>query len=189
MKRNKCAAEDCDRDALTKGFCDKHYRRWKKHGDPNTVIIKTRNICTVIDCADYQMGLGYCKLHYTRFKKHGDPLTVLRTTSQRGKAKTILNKDGYVWLPYHHAHPNARKKDGYISEHVLVMSEYLGRPLLPGENVHHKNGVRDDNRLENLELWSTSQPAGQRVADKTAWALDWLRQYAPETLKEYIHGS
>jgi hypothetical protein len=59
------------------------------------------------------------------------------------------------------------------------MQEMLGRELFPDENVHHINGVRDDNRPENLELWSTSQPSGQRIPDKVEWALEILRRYAP----------
>jgi hypothetical protein len=60
------------------------------------------------------------------------------------------------------------------------MSEKLGRPLRPGENVHHLNGVRDDNRPENLELWVTYQPPGQRPADLVAWAREILARYDNE---------
>jgi hypothetical protein len=73
-------------------------------------------------------------------------------------------------------HPRARSRD-YVFEHILVMEAHLQRFLLPGENVHHKNGVRNDNRLENLELWTKPQPPGTRVEDAIAWAWEILDRY------------
>lgn len=71
-----------------------------------------------------------------------------------------------------------RLDDGrWVLEHRHVVEKRLGRQLLAGENVHHINGDRMDNRPENLELWITRQPHGQRLEDVLAWAHEIIARY------------
>jgi hypothetical protein len=79
-----------------------------------------------------------------------------------------------VWAP---GHPRTGKGQ-YVFEHILVMERLLGREILAEESVHHRNGVKDDNRPENLELWTRPQPTGIRVSDAIAWAREILARYA-----------
>lgn len=76
-----------------------------------------------------------------------------------------IDNKGYVrTLVKGHHRSDSR---GYVLEHIVVMEKKIGRPLVEGERVHHKNGIRDDNRKSNLELWCVlkKDPAGSRVAD------------------------
>ena len=84
-------------------------------------------------------------------------------------------KAGYVMV-YAPEHPRAVRTK-HIFEHILVMETTLGRSLLANETVHHLNGIKDDNRPENLELWSRNHPAGQRARDLVIWARNILDLY------------
>lgn len=76
-----------------------------------------------------------------------------------------------------------RPEGGYIMEHRWVMEQALGRPLLPQEKVHHKNGQRDDNALSNLELWLVQKdPSGQRVDD----LIEFLVRAYPDRVQEAL---
>lgn len=97
------------------------------------------------------------------------------------KGSGYITSQGYKIIS--RKHPNASKR-GQILEHVLIMSEHLKRPLFKHETVHHKNGIRDDNRIENLELMSFSHPFGQRVEDKIDWCKEFLEQYGFKVIME-----
>lgn len=127
--------------------------------------------CKTDECArDVKMKrLGLCSRCYQR--------EWLRQTGRtKGKPRGVRRMEG------HYVTQNGYRKirlpdNTWTLEHRHVMEQTLGRALLPGENVHHKNGDRLDNRPDNLELWVTRQPRGQRVEDLLDWAREILATY------------
>jgi len=129
-----------------------------------------RSICSIDWCDRVVHGKGYCESHYRRFMR-GASVEDLQTPWKKDlPLEPYIDNLGYQRLSI----KNSSKK---LLVHRLVMEEHLGRKLEPWENVHHKNGIRHDNRIENLELWITRQPNGQRVEDVLEWAKEIIRKY------------
>lgn len=109
-----------------------------------------------------------------------------RSKHQNGEQNTnfkrgwFLDKNGYCVQT---------RMGKYLFEHRVVMEQMIGRPLLPQETVHHKNGKRDDNRPENLELWSSRNPKGQRIIDKLTWAREMFALYGTPADKPPVDSS
>lgn len=102
-----------------------------------------------------------------------------RKHSGRKRLETMKGETGYVLTrEVPNEHRDMCNSSGYVFQHRLVMAQHLGRSLAKDEFVHHRNGIRDDNRIENLELWTRSHPDGQRVEDVLDWCVEFIERYA-----------
>jgi hypothetical protein len=161
-----------------------------QHDVPHSGFAKNQNTCKACRAEwyarnNYSEGksCAECGVAIVNKSRHGLCIKHWGAAARGRKPGRTVNHQGYALLTGRYEHPNANKR-GQVLEHVAVMSEMLGRPLAKGENVHHINGVRDDNRPVNLELWNTSQPSGQRVPDKVEWAKHILSMYEPDALAQ-----
>lgn len=154
---------DChERKAAGRGLCSRCYARRRKAGTLNEAG-RALQVCRWPECSEFP-GLnsrgaskGFCDLHYRwNVSRARWGVSYAEYEAQHGQATRRLMPNGYAQI----------LRDGkWIAEHRVQMELKLGRPLVRGESVHHINGIRDDNRPENLELWLGAIRYGQRAAD------------------------
>ena len=116
-----CSVEECDRKSESLGFCDMHYQRFKKHGDPTVNLnVKPVRYCSVEGCESKFYCKNLCVKHYARLRSHGDPLKVTR----QEKTKCTVEQCDLM------QHAN-----GYCSSHLYRFQRY-GNPLIDGPGRH-----------------------------------------------------
>lgn len=177
-----CRFDGCDRQARSDELCYAHAQQFRRLGELHPIgwrPPRERKVCAEESCDLDAVKRGLCATHYRQWWRAGRTQPIHQTPGRR-----VLS-DGYVYVK-RPGNVECRKTGGWGLEHRVVMADLLGRALHADESVHHRNGDREDNRPENLELWSRWQPVGQRVDDKVAYAKELLARYAPDVLREAV---
>ena len=142
-----CSIVSCTGPVEARGWCHKHYRRWKRHGNP---LATTRlppgqyAHCSLPGCSEKYECSGYCNRHYKRWVASGEPGPVEPLHAPTGSGH--VGRNGYRCITV-----NGRRE----LEHRLVWERHHG-PIPDGYHIHHKNGDKLDNRIDNLQLLSES---------------------------------
>ena len=166
-------------------MCHAHRSRQSKTGDVQADVpiafwgIGTGRTCFVVDSTGERCGRPVeatgkmCPAHKHRQHRTGDVRADIPIRPIAPPGNGTVDDRGYKRI-----YVNGKTR----AEHRVVMEEILGRSLLPGENVHHKNGDKLDNCPENLELWCVSQPYGQRVQD----LIEYIAKYHADAMLEAL---
>ena len=198
-----CSVDTCDKPHSAHGLCSSHAKTVSRGGTltPTCTYLECKNLgipavgkkhkyirceqhttsCMVAGCS-VPRAAQYCAMHEKRIATTGTPGPIGRLRREMGTGTDwYMNDQGYIVKVNNFGGVRTT-----IRQHTEVMEEYLGRKLLPRENVHHRNGIRHDNRIENLELWVVRQPRGARATDLLAWAeqiIDQLSNDKPKLIE------
>ena len=168
LSKTPCNIEGCKAKRHTRKFCRYHH---KKYGGVSCDFKGCKNKC-------YKIGGGFCDTHRRQKRVHGKLWEI--GSINPGSFNSVplgtkkKNDKGYIQI-------KTRKKGGkWPLEHRIVMEKKIGRPLEKHETVHHKNTIRDDNRIENLEIRHLSDhPPGGSLDDMMRYWLEKIGKYGP----------
>ena len=184
----ECTHPGCSRPHRGSGYCALHLKRFQHGKDMDAPFNRYAGVaaypqCEAPNCARKAIYFAikynkyYCGAHYIRAKSGrksmADPVAPGRRYCEIND--TRIDAGGYTRVKIFSNGSN--NKEDWPLEHRIIMERHIKRPLQKHELVHHKNGVKTDNRIENLELCTWSQPPGQRVADKLKWARELIAKY------------
>jgi hypothetical protein len=173
-----CSVKGCEKPSEARGLCHGHYQRLIRGSSLTDNMPLERPTCAVEGCTRAATPRTVlCPTHLRRCNKSGSVQADKPVRIVQGHGSI---KDGYRYVPVPRDERHLSHGRQWMQEHRLVMARSLGRALLPSESVHHVDGDRLNNRLDNLELWISSQPRGQRLSDRIAHARELLAQYTDE---------
>lgn len=133
MSESVCLISGCAARPVGWGWCESHYRRWQRHGDPTAgrpsyTASYNGVLCSVESCERDAFARGWCLMHYKRWRNNGDP----NVTRRREKGAGCINESGYL-LVTAKGHPLARS-GGQALEHRVVLYDSIGPGVHP---CHH----------------------------------------------------
>lgn len=166
--------------------CRANYRHRKKKGLPLKTLTLKCEVCGDVFKQKRANNNTYCSQTCKRLgvsRKYKNLPVFGPKKHIRGTG--YLTSSGYKMVSANHPRARMRSQktgNGQILEHILIMEKDIGRYLREDESVHHKNGIRSDNRIENLELWSKTthgqhQRFGQRLNEKMKSFIEFLESY------------
>ena len=180
----RCLVAGCQSRPAARGLCNRHNLQHRKGADLGVELASAGHEraaraygaaeCRVDGCSKRPVNRWMCSMHAQQreagiLDEEGNQLRALLPSGRR-PLDCRKESAGYVLVRAPEDHPGARH-DGSICEHRLVMEQHVGRYLMPGEVVHHLNGVKDDNRIENLQLRRSRRehgPGHERLDDMEA---------------------
>lgn len=158
-----CSIDGCYKKNLARGWCQKHYQRWKRHGDPTLLII--RSTCSFEGCENKHHAKGFCETHYTRWWRHEDPNKVFRFEDPEDALthRTKWVQGCRIWTgSTTHGYGLIHIAGKTTKTHRYVWERENG-PIPKGMDIDHICHNRACCRIEHLRLATRSQNASNRA--------------------------